>query len=72
MKEPRTNPTFIILLSITIVGSIPFPFLWLEPRSIAGIPLWLCTSAFFTTAMSFVTAWGILKLWSDDEGEQGD
>ncbi len=65
--EPRRHPVFLILLALAALGTVPVLFVGREPVSWLGLPLWLWSSIAFTLALSALTAWGILRLWKDDE-----
>ncbi len=59
----------MICLALVSLAAVPLPFIGPDPRIVAGLPLWLWWSLGWTTALSFLTAWGILRYWrgGDDE-----
>ena len=64
--EPRRHRSYLVLVAICSLGSIPFLFVVLEPRELFGLPLWLWSSLIFTACLSAITAWGIQRFWEDD------
>ncbi len=60
--EPRRHRRFMLILALVALGTVPFPFAGRELVMVLGIPLWLWSSAFATTALSALTAWGVLRL----------
>ena len=69
MREPRQHRGFLAGLYTTTVLTAPFPFIGRELRLVFGLPLWLWWSVGFTVLLSCLTAWGIMRLWSDDRFE---
>ncbi|MEM7048623.1 MAG: hypothetical protein AAF604_03145 [Acidobacteriota bacterium] len=68
--EPRAHRGFRWALTLTALGTVPFPFIGREPMAWLGLPVWLWWSGAFTLALSCVTAWGLTRYWRDDgEGE---
>ena len=67
--EPRKHPVYLILLAVSILGSVPFLFVGTRTSYVFGIPVWLWSSMGFTLGLSVVTAWGISRLWRDDRFE---
>ena len=68
MREPRTNPIFLVLVVICVLTSTPF-FFYLRPTTstLWGIPVWLLVTLVASFGLAAVTAWGILCLWSDED-----
>ena len=69
MDEPRKHPAYLALLLFAALGTAPFAFIGGEPRSILGLPLWLWSSMVFTLALSVLTAFGALRLWTDEDDD---
>ncbi len=67
--EPRRHRGYLLLLALTCLNTIPWPFAGRAPVILAGLPDWLWWSGGWTVALSVVTAWGILRYWRDDELE---
>lgn len=65
--EPRRHPGFLIVLALTALATVPWFWIGRPVTLLAGIPLWLWGSVLGTLALSFVTAWGILRYWRDDD-----
>jgi hypothetical protein len=64
--EPRRHPIYLLTLAATILGTVPFAFAGKGTRILLGLPVWLWWSLSFTSALSALTAWGILRYWRDD------
>jgi hypothetical protein len=64
---PRRHPRFLALLLALLVLTVPWPFIGRETTFGWGLPLWLWWSLGWTAALASATAWGILRLWTDDE-----
>ena len=67
--EPRRHRRFMLTLGLVALATVPFPFIGSELILLWGLPLWLWWSLSFTAALSALTAWGILRLWRDDQHE---
>jgi hypothetical protein len=65
--EPRRHPLFLALLAVVSLGTVPVLFVGGEPALWLGLPTWLWSSMAFTLALSALTAYGILRLWRDDD-----
>lgn len=65
--EPRRHWLYLILVALAILGSVPFAFVGRTPAPVFGLPLWLVSSMIFTALLSFLTAWGIMRYWKDDD-----
>lgn len=65
--EPRHHRFYLLLLALAILGSVPFAFIGRTPPAVWGLPLWLLSSMVFTALLSFLTAWGIMRYWKDDD-----
>lgn len=65
--EPRNHPRFLLVMGLVSVGAVPFWFVGRETVFLFGFPLWFWSSMAFTAALAGLTAWGILKLWKDEE-----
>jgi len=64
--EPRKHPLFLGLLALAALGTIPIAFVGRQPTNFLGLPLWLWSSIGFTLLLSVLTAWGVMRYWSDD------
>jgi hypothetical protein len=64
--EPLRHRRFMLALAFCAVASAPFPFAGRGLRVIAGLPLWLWWSLFFTTALAFLTCFALIRYWKDD------
>ena len=64
--EPRRHRWYMTLLALVALGSAPFPFIGGETGIVLGLPSWLWWSIVMTTALSFLTAWGIHHFWKSD------
>jgi len=67
--QPRRHRVFLLLLLVSIVGSVPFAFVNRPSVLWFGIPMWLWISLGFTTMLALLTVWGIIKYWRDDRFE---
>jgi hypothetical protein len=67
--EPRNHRRYLLLLGLLVLGTVPFPFIGGETRWLFGLPTWLWWSVVMTTALACTTAWGILRLWVDEDLE---
>lgn len=69
--EPRKHPVFMAVLALVCLATVPLPFIgkqvWLF-----GVPAWIWWSFGWTTALSCVTVWGILRYWSVPAGDGED
>jgi hypothetical protein len=65
--EPRRHPGYLALLAIVSLGTVPVLFVGSESEGWLGLPAWLWSSMAFTLALSALTAFGILRLWKDDD-----
>ncbi len=64
----RRYRRFLLVLASAAVATAPFPFVGRQTVMVAGLPLWLWWSLFFTAVFAGLTAWGILRLWPDEDG----
>ena len=69
LDEPRRHPKFLLLLALSVLGTVPLPFIGAETVLILGLPLWLWWSLSFTVLMSSLTSWALMRLWKDDDTE---
>ncbi len=67
--EPRRHRRFMLILGLSALATVPFPFIGAETRIVWGLPLWLWWSFTFTAVFAGVTVWGILRLWRAGGGE---
>lgn len=63
--EPRNHRGFLIALAAVALATIPFPFIGRPVVLWFGLPLWLWWSLGWTTCLALLTAWGVMRLWSD-------
>lgn len=65
--EPRRHRRYMLTLGVITFATAPFPFIGRETVLVLGLPLWLWWSFGFTAALSGLTAWGLLRLWRDED-----
>ena len=65
--EPRKHPLFLAALALAAVGTAPIFFVGRPVSTFLGLPLWLWSSVLFTLLLSALTAWGVVRYWSDDD-----
>ncbi len=65
--SPPRHPRFLALLAILLLLTVPWPFIGSETVFAWGLPRWLWWSLGWTAALAVTTAWGILRLWGDEE-----
>jgi len=68
-SEPRQHRWFIVSLAGLTLAAVPFWFVGRETVFVFGVPVWLWTSLGFTTALAALTAWGMLRLWDDEDDD---
>lgn len=64
--EPRKHPIFLGLLALVALGTVPIAFVGRPSTTFIGLPVWLWSSIGFTLLLSGLTAWGVMRYWSDD------
>lgn len=67
--EPRRHPVFMTCLAAVCLAAVPLPFIGPGPILVGGLPLWLWWSLGWTTILSGLTAFGILRYWKDPDDD---
>lgn len=65
--EPRRHRRYLLILGLAALATVPLPFVGTDTRFVWGLPLWLWWSFTATAVFAGVTAWGVLRLWQDDD-----